>query len=428
MSVQSLYSKKVFQNGLTLLTVPIETAASITMSVFVKAGSRYEDTGLNGISHFLEHLHFKGCKKYPTAKRLSEVIDAIGGEFNANTGKEHTQYYIRAAYEHLPLVFSVLTDMVQNPLFDEKEMNREKGVIIEEINMYKDNPGIHVESLFEELLWPDCNLGRDIAGTPEVIKVMNRKDVCDYREQYYQPGNMIIALAGKFDQDKLESLVEDHWGSLPNKKFGTFKPVIEKQSKPRFIVQNKITEQAHMIVGFGSYPYKSKYNYPLRLLSATLGGGMSSRMFIRIRERLGLAYYISTSYNSYLDTGNFMVQSGLKVSSAPQALDVILDELRKVRKDGITSAELKKSKDYIKGKIALAMEDPQDKMEWYLGQEAFLGRIRTIKQTFEELDKVTLDDINMVARDLISNDNLNLAVIGPFADQKIFENRLSLDK
>jgi predicted Zn-dependent peptidase len=426
MSVQSLYTKKVLQNGLTLLTVPIETAASITMSIFVKAGSRYEEASLNGMAHFLEHLHFKGSKKFPTAKKLSEVIDAIGGEFNANTGKEHTQYYIRAAYEHFPLVFDVLTDMVQHPLFDEKELNREKGVIIEEINMYKDNPSIQVESLFEELLWPNCALGRDIAGTPEVIKAVTRKDVCDFRDKFYQPGNIIIAIAGKFDQEKLEDMVEKHWSNMPNKKFGTYKPVVQKQDKPRFIVQNKITEQAHMIVGFGAYPYKSKYNYPLRLLSATLGGGMSSRMFLRIRERLGLAYYISTSYNNYLDAGNFVVQAGLKVSSAPHALEVILDELKKARKDGITASELKKSKDYIKGKIALAMEDPHDKMEWYMGQEAFLGRIRTIRQTFDELDKVTLDDINMVTRDIIDNDNLNLAVIGPFADPAVFEKKLFL--
>jgi predicted Zn-dependent peptidase len=350
----------------------------------------------------------------------------VGGEFNANTGKEHTQYYIRAAYEHLPLIFNVLTDMVQHPLFDEKEIEREKGVIIEEINMYKDNPQIHVEALFEELLWPDCALGRDIAGTPEVIRAVTREDILSYREKFYQPGNIILALAGNFDQGKLEQLVEEHWSGLANKKFGAYKSVIEKQDKPRLIIQNKVTEQAHMIVGFKAYPYRSKYNYPLRLMSAVLGGGMSSRLFIKIRERLGLAYYVGTSYNNYLDAGNFIVQSGLKVSSAPKALEMILDELKKVRASGVTGSELKKAKEYIKGKIALAMEDPHDKMEWYLGQEAFLGRIRTIKQTFEELDKVTLDDINMVARDILTEDNLNLAVIGPYADQTVFEKRLKL--
>src|SRR3989344_3036136 len=423
---QLAYNRKVLKNGLPILTVPVPHVESVTMSIFVKAGSRYEAARINGLSHFLEHLHFKGTKKYPTAKKLSEVVDSIGGEFNANTGKEHTQYYIRAAYEHGPLVFSVLTDMLQNPLFDEKEMEREKGVIIEEINMYKDNPQIHVESLFEETLWPETPLGRDIAGTAEVIRAVKRKDILDYREKFYQPGNTIIAISGNFDQRQLEDLVEQHWSHLPNKKFGTYKSVVTNQSAPRLSVQNKVTEQAHMIVGFSAYPYRHKGNYPLRILSSVLGGGMSSRMFLRIRERMGLAYYVSTSFNNYLDAGDFFVQTGLKVASAPQALEVILDELRKIRDEGITAKELKKAQEYIKGKIALAMEDPHDKLEWYLGQEAFTGRVRTIKQAFEELDKVTLAQVKKVAEDLIKNSNLNMAIIGPFADKKIFEKKLKL--
>src|SRR6185503_13195480 len=186
-----MYNKKVFKNGLTLLTVPIPTALSITMSVFVKAGSRYEEPRVNGISHFLEHLHFKGTKKYPTAKKLSEAVDSVGGDFNANTGKEHTQYYIRAASGHLPLIMNVLNELVQNPLFDEKEIEREKGVIIEEINMYKDNPQIHIESLFEETMWPGTALGRDIAGTAEIIRSIKKSDILEYRKKWYHPSNMI---------------------------------------------------------------------------------------------------------------------------------------------------------------------------------------------------------------------------------------------
>lgn len=426
MSIHSVYEKKNLKNGLTLLTVPIKEASSITISIFVKVGSRYEDKHLNGISHFLEHLHFKGTQKYPTAKKLSETVDEIGGEFNANTGKEHTQYFIRAAYEHLPLVFNVLTDMLKHPLFDEKEIEREKGVIIEEINMYKDNPQIHVESLFEETLWPDQHLGRDIAGKAEIIKAIKKQDILDYRAKFYQPSNMIIAVSGNFDPKKLSDLMEQHWAFVPNKKAGSFKPVAEKQSNPRLAVENKVTEQAHMIVGFCAYAYRHKMNYPLRILSTILGGGMSSRMFIRIRERMGLAYYVSTSFNNYLDTGDFFVQSGLKVASAPQALEVILEELRKVRDQGVTSKELKKAQEYIKGKIALAMEDPHEKLEWYLGQEAFTGRVRTIKQVFEELDKVTLEQVKKVAEDLICNEQLNMAIIGPFPDKKVFEKRLKL--
>ncbi|HEX9502947.1 MAG TPA: pitrilysin family protein [Patescibacteria group bacterium] len=426
MSILSVYEKKILKNGLTLLAVPIEGAASITMSIFVKAGSRYEEKRINGISHFLEHLHFKGTKNYPNAKKLSETVDQIGGEFNANTGKEHTQYFIRSAYEHLPLVFGVLTDMLQNPIFDEREMEREKGVIIEEINMYKDNPQIHVESLFEETLWRDQPLGRDIAGSAEVIRSIKRPDILDFRNRFYQPSNMIIAISGNFNQKLLEDLVEEHWTGVPNKKASGFKAVYEKQSVPRLSVENKVTEQAHMIVGFCAYAYRHKLNYPLRILSTVLGGGMSSRMFLRIRERMGLAYYVSTSFNNYLDTGDFFVQSGLKVASAPQALEVILDELRKVRDQGITAKELKKAQEYIKGKIALAMEDPHEKLEWYLGQEAFTGRIRTIKQAFEELDKVTVTQVKQVSEELIQNDQLNMAIVGPFADKSVFEKKLKL--
>src|SRR5690348_14328514 len=186
-----MYHKKVFKNGLTLLMVPIPTALSVTMSIFVKAGSRYEDKRVNGISHFLEHLHFKGTKKFPTAKKLSEVVDSIGGEFNANTGKEHTQYYIRAASQHLPLIVDVLTDLLQNPLFEAAELEREKGVIIEEINMYTDNPQIHIESLFEETMWPTSPVGWDIAGTADVIRAIRRQDILDYRQQWYQRSNTI---------------------------------------------------------------------------------------------------------------------------------------------------------------------------------------------------------------------------------------------
>lgn len=427
MPLASLYTKKVLPNGLTLLLVPIETASSVTVSIFIKAGSRYEPAKLNGISHFLEHLHFKGSKNFPTAKRLSETIDSIGGEFNANTGKEHTQYFIRSAYEHMPLIFEVLTDMLQNPIIDEKELEREKGVIVEEINMYKDNPQVHVDSLFEELLWPDSPLGFDIAGRPEVIRRITRDDVLGFRKKYYQPSNMIIAVAGQFDSIHLEKLVEERWSKLASRKTPQCPPILNgKQREPRMTLLSRVTEQAHMIVGFRGYAYRHRNNNALRIMSAVLGGGMSSRLFIRVRERLGLAYYVNTSFNNYLDTGNFTIQAGLKVNGASQALAVILEEVRRIRDEGIRSSELKKAKEYIKGRIALAMEDPHDKLEWYLGQEAFIGKIKTIKQSFEELDDVTVEDVARTTADMLKEERLNMAIIGPFKDKSEFEPKLKL--
>ncbi len=423
---QTPYSRKVLPNGLTILTVPVPTAESITVSMFYKVGSRYEDARINGLSHFLEHLHFKGTKKYPTAKKLSEVVDSIGGEFNANTGKEHTQYFIRAASQHLPLVFELLTDMMQNPLFDEKEMNREKGVIIEEINMYKDNPQIHVEALFEETLWPATPLGRDIAGTPEVISASKRQDIIDYRKKFYQPSNTIIAVSGKYNDAQLDELIKKYWARVPDQKVAPYTKVAYKQSAPRLKVENKVTEQAHMIVGFPAFGYGDKRNFALRILTTVLGGGMSSRLFIQIRERRGLAYYVGATSNNYLDTGNFLIQAGLKVASAPQALDTILQELRKLCENGITTKELKKAKEYLKGKIALALEDSHSQLDWYLNQQAFVGKLRTPKEMFEELEKVTLEDVDKVIEEVIRNDRLNMALIGPFKDESVFAKKLKI--
>jgi predicted Zn-dependent peptidase len=420
------YIKKTYSNGLTLLTVPVDTAASVTMSIFVKAGSRYEESRVNGISHYLEHVHFKGTKKYPTTKILSEVVDSIGGEFNANTGKEHTQYYISAAKEHLDVIFDVLTELIKNPIFDEKELEREKGVILEEINMYKDNPQIHVEALFEETLWPGTPLGRDIAGTAEKVKAISRDDVINYRNKWYKPSNMIIAVAGNFSQAKIEKLVDRKWGKVKNKKVGKWKLAKPTKKGPKLKIQNKATEQAHMFVGFPAYSYDQKKNYPLKVLSAILGAGLSSRLFIQIRERKGLAYYVTSSTENYLDTGTFYVKSGLKISSAPEALEMILKELRKIRDKGITRAELKKAKEQIKGRLALGLENTHEKLDWNLGQEAFTDKIVSIEKTFENFNKVKLEEVNKVARELIRQDRLHVAIIGPFPDKKIFEDRMKL--
>jgi predicted Zn-dependent peptidase len=421
-----MYHKKIFKNGLTLLAVPIPAALSITMSVFVKAGSRYEEPRVNGISHFLEHLHFKGTKKYPTAKKLSEIVDSVGGDFNANTGKEHTQYYIRAASQHLPLILEVLADLVLNPLFDEKEMEREKGVIIEEINMYKDNPQIHIESLFEETMWPGTALGRDIAGKAEIIRAMKRADILDYRKKWYQPSNMIIAIAGKFDQKELEDIIEKAWGNSASKTVGKIEKVIEKQSAPRLAVEHKTSEQAHMMVGFKALDYDHKLNPQLQLLATILGGGMSSRLFLQIRERRGLAYYVGASTNNYLDTGNFYVRAGLKVSSAPEALEVILDELMKMTKDGVAAKELNKAREYVKGKTVLAMEDPHGTLDWYLTQAAFMKKIEHPKEAFAKLDKVKADEIQDLAKKIFDRKNLVATVIGPFKDDSTFKKKLKM--
>jgi predicted Zn-dependent peptidase len=292
--------------------------------------------------------------------------------------------------------------------------------------MYKDNPQINIESLFEETMWPKTPLGRDIAGTAEVIRSIKRSDILDYRKKWYQPNNIVIAIAGKFDEKQLEDLIEKCWGSVNGKVTERYKEANGGQQGPALTIQNKPSEQAHMMVGFKALDYNHRSNPALQLLSSVLGGGMSSRLFIQIRERRGLAYYVGSSVNNYLDTGNFYVRAGLKVSSAPDALEVILSELHKVLEEGISSRELKKAKEYIKGKIVLAMEDPHGTLDWYLTQVAFMKKTETPKEAFVKLDKVTGEEILQVAQRIFDKKNLITSVIGPFPDKSAFEKRLKL--
>lgn len=419
------YNKKVYPNGLTLLTVPLPDAPSVTVSLFFKVGSRYEQARINGISHFIEHLHFKGSKKYPTAKKLSEAIDSIGGEFNANTGKEHTQYFIRADQKHLYYIFEVLSDMILNPLFDEKEIEREKGVIIEEINMYKDLPQVHVESVFEKNMWSNQPLGRDIAGIAKVIKSISRNDVLNYRKKFYHPSNLLIAVSGNFNQHQLEKLVDEFWIKLPGKKSTAFVKAKEKQNDYKLVLEYKKTEQAHIILGFPAFPMQSKKNIPLKVLSVVLGGGMSSRLFIKIREREGLAYYISASGMTYLDTGAFVISAGLRIDSTARAVDMILQELKEIKKNGITRAELRKAKEYLKGKMALALEDTHEKLDWYLGQVAFLKKIKTPGESIKEIEGVTITDVQKIAKNIMRRKKIVLAAVGPFKNKKEFEEKIN---
>src|SRR3989344_1618883 len=225
-----MFKKQILKNGLTVLKVPIKGAQSVLVDMFVKVGSRNEEKRLSGISHFLEHVFFKGSKKYPTAQELSHALDAIGAEYNANTGKEHTQYYIKAAKKHLPFIFEIVTDMLQNPVFDAAEIEREKGVIIEEINMYEDTPIRHVEDVLEEIMWKDQPLGRNIAGTREVIRKITRQDILDYVGTFYQPKNMVVAVSGNFGGEVLDKLIQKHWSKLPSNKFPLWKKATDAQT------------------------------------------------------------------------------------------------------------------------------------------------------------------------------------------------------
>ena len=423
------YSKKILSNGLTIIEVPSYDAESAVVDFFVKTGSRSETPKESGISHFLEHFLFKGTNKYPSALAISTLIDSIGGEMNANTGKEHTQYYIKAASQHLELIFEVLTDMIQNPLLDEKEMEREKGVIIEEINMYKDTPMYEIENVLEQTMWPGTPLGRDIAGTKETVMKFNRQMFADYISRHYQTPNMILGVSGKYNQAKLNSLIQKHWKKVSKVTFDTHKagfwqPVNDKQASPRLKVEFKATEQAHLSLGFKGFAYGDKRNAAQSILAAVLGGGMSSRLFMEVREKRGLAYYVRSSPSAYQDTGIFNIGAGVQIGKIEEAIKVIIQELSKVKSYKVKSEELQKAKEYLKGKTTLALEDNQVRLDWFVEAAAFKPKIEKPEEVFKKLDAVSAGDVQKAARDLFNNKKMTLAVIGPYKSDKVFRKAL----
>ncbi len=420
------YTKKILPNGLTIIEVPSQDAESVVVDFFVKTGSRSETPKENGISHFLEHFLFKGTKKYPSALDISSLIDSIGGEMNANTGKEHTQYYIKAASKYLGLIFEVLTDMVQNPLLDAVELEKEKGVIVEEINMYKDMPMAEIDNVLEAAMWPGTALGRDIAGTKEIVTKFTREMFVDYINRHYQAPNITLGVSGKYQQRELNYLIQKYWKNFPKKKFHTWEKVTDGQNSSRMKIEYKVTEQAHLSLGFKSFPYGDKRNSALSVLGAVLGGGMSSRLFMEVRERAGLAYYVRAYPSSYQDTGSFTIGSGVQVQNITKAIKLILEEVKKLKYIPLHEQELQKARDYIKGKTTLALEDNQVRLDWFLERAAFFKKIETPDQVFERIDKVTADDVLKVANEVFQEKNLTLAVIGPYKDEKQFKEVLKV--
>jgi predicted Zn-dependent peptidase len=410
------YSRHTLPNGLTIVKVPSQDAESVVVDIFVKTGSRSETDKEAGISHFLEHFLFKGTKKYPTALAINEIVDGIGGDMNAFTSKESTQYYIKAHSKHLPLIFDIVTDMVQEPLFNAEELEKEKGVIVEEMNMYKDMPQAVAENALDNLMWPKDALGRDIIGLKETVTSFTPSMFKTYMARHYQPGNIIIGVSGKFSEKELDTLVKDCWAKCPKRRGGGFDKVTDKQTKPRLSAISKDTEQAHIVMGFKAFDNNDARNPGLTTLSTVLGGGMSSRLWDEIREKRGLAYYVRCAPGTFQDTGQFYVSAGVQVGKVEEAVQVILSELKRTVETPISEKELIKAKEYMKGKTTLALEDNQVRLDWYLEQIAFKKQVRSPQEAFDRIDKVSIADVQNVAKEVFQSKTLSLVVVGPYKD------------
>ncbi len=421
-------------NGLRILTTYMPGMESATVQIMTAAGTREETAETNGIAHFLEHMVFKGTKKFPTAEIISEAIDGIGADINANTGKERTAYYIKAWEKHLPLAFEILSGFVKNPLLDEAEMEREKGVIIEEIAMYEDLPMQKVPYLFEELLYEGSPLAWDTLGISEIIRGMKIDAFRGFMDQYYFPENMLLTVAGKFDEAQVLKMAEENFGDIPSK--GSNKPVpndpqpVNPDGKPHIKLLNRKTEQAHILIGVRGNPLGHENRSKESLLAVILAGGLSSRLWMEIRERRGLAYYVRSELEHMKDNGYFGVRAGVRLEKVEEASQLILEGFNQVKavsgKGAITQEELNKAKEYIKGKLALGLEDTHSVSEFFADQELFEDKIRTVDEIMAEIDKVTVSDLQKLAQEFFQNDRLNMAIIGPFESTEKFEALLKL--
>ena len=417
-----------FKNKAKLLLIPFKDTKAVTVLFLFGVGSRQETAEVNGASHFIEHLMFKGTKKRPTTLDISRALDRVGAEFNAMTSKDYTGYYIKINYENIDLAVDVLADMLLNSKFDAKEINRERGVIIEEINMYHDNPLMLIESLFEEILYEGNTLSWEIAGPEEVIKKITRAQLVNYKSTYYRPDNLVIAVAGKIDGNVRQLIEKKFAKKLASKKtkIKPFSPFVDTQNEPRLKLHFRDTKQAQLALGFPAFGYEDPRIYALHLLSIILGGNMSSRLFISVRERRGLAYFVRCYPNYYQDTGNIFIQSGLDTSRIDEALAVILAELKKVKTKGVTAKELQDAKEFLRGKVVLSLEDSSTLAEYFAKQLLLTGKIFTPEQKMKKYDEVTVADIKKLAQTIFQKPKLNLAIIGPFKDEKRFLRDINL--
>ncbi|HUT22300.1 MAG TPA: pitrilysin family protein [Candidatus Bipolaricaulota bacterium] len=408
------YEEYKLKNGAKLILVPSNETKAVSVMAIFGVGSRYESEKINGASHFIEHLMFKGTEKRPNTLAISKELDSVGAEFNAMTAKDWTAYYIKIDSEKIDLAVDVLSDMLLNSKFDENEINRERGVIVEEINMYEDNPLMYIEDLLEQCIFDGNPLGWQISGPREVIKTVSRQELLDYKNAFYQPNNLVIAVSGKFPDDIKEKIEKAFSFEATSQEPPEFSKFVFDQTEPKLMIKKQATEQVQLAFGFPGFPYGDDRVFALYLLAIILGGNMSSRLFINIRERKGLCYFIRSYINIYKDTGNLIVQAGLDKNRIKEAISLILDELKKIRDGRVTEDELKDAKQFLRGKVILHLEDSSEAAEWFAKQAALTGEILTPEQKFALFDKVTVEDVEKVAKEVLLKRFLNLALIGPF--------------
>ena len=412
-----MHSVDKLDNDLKIVTERMDYMESVAIGLWIRAGGRYENEKTSGISHMLEHLLFKGTNKRDMTA-IKHEIEGRGGSFNGFTSEEHTCYLVKVLAKDAELGIDILSDMILNPKLAEEELKKEKSVIVEEINMYKDMPSHYVHEILAEMMWPDQPLGMPLAGTVETVNSFTRDDVVKYKETYYNPKNMIVVGVGKTERPELAKLSKKYLSSPNGSPAPSYSKVRLSQKEPVFRLMSKDTEQTHMALGIHALDRFSPDKHVLSLINVILGGNMSSRLFHRVRDEMALCYEISSSIRRYEDCGAFVVSAGVDDKKCVKALKVVLEELARMKNEPVKEEELRRAKEYYKGQLLFALEDTMSHMLW-LGEKIISGeKDFSVNKILERIEKVTADDLIRVSRDMLKNENLNLSIIGPIKDDK----------
>lgn len=412
-----MYKKAILNNGLRVITHDIKDRDSIALGFWIGVGGRYEENRVKGIAHFLEHIVFKGSRKY-SGEEIKMRIEGIGGALNAFTSEEQTCFYAKIPSKHLSQTFDVLADMVIHPKITAKDVGKEKTVIVEEIKMYHDLPQYFVLELLDELLWPKHPLGKSLTGTPESVMGISNKDLKRFHQDFYTPGNIVVAACGNLKHNKILTLARKKLSKLNTSAKINYIKTNGFQTKPRTRFFKKDIEQMHLALGLPAYDENHKDKYALSLLSTLLGGNMSSRLFVEVREKRGLAYSISCSYKTLHDTGLFLIRAGVDNQKIVEAVPLILKELDKIRRHGVERNEFQRAKEYLSGQLLLGLEDTMEHMLWVGEGIITKNKIKTRASILKEFKKIKPADIKRVANEVLDIKHYNLAIVGPVTDQQ----------
>ena len=418
-----MYQRTVLDNGMPVLTSSMPHTRSVSMAILIGAGSRYESDEIAGVSHFLEHLLFKGTKNWPTAREISEAVEGVGGIINASTDREVTVFWCKVARPHFRQALSVLVDMMLNPILDPVEIEKEREVVLEELRMTNDYPTNRVDLLIDETLWPAQPMGRDVGGSQESVRNITSEQILEYTRCQYTPGNAVVALAGDISHDEVVDLIGEALKDWAIEQPISWYPVQDGQEAPRIRVEQRKTDQAHLCIGLPGLSLTHPDRYVLGLMNVMLGEGMSSRLFLELREKQSLAYDVHSSINLFRDCGSLVIYCGVEPQKTERAINAILEQLNGLQSN-IPQSELEKARELSKGRMLLRMEDSRSVAMWLGTQETLTGTVRTMDEVVERIDAVTTEDLQQLATDLIREDRLNLAVVGPYRSDRRFRHLL----